>query len=290
MLAGLLSAVEEASPRMKQGGTDRVAVEVADGVAEVRLNRPDKLNALDPDMFAALVAAGERLIGDPEVRAVVLSGEGRAFCAGLDMASFAAVLSGGGLGGLGSDLTARTHGPANLVQEVVLIWRRVPVPVIAALHGSVLGGGFQIALGADIRYAAPDAKLSVMEIRWGIVPDMGGTFLLRELAATDVIRELTFTGRVVSGEEAARLGLVTRVLDDPRAAALAIASEIAGKSPDAVRAAKRLLNLTDQTFFERVLVAESAEQSQLLGSPNQVEAVRANMEKRAPAFRAPRSA
>ncbi len=265
--------------------TGRVRIDIADGVADVRLNRPDKMNALDPAMFAALVAAGERLAREPGLRAVVLSGEGPAFCAGLDMASVAALAAGGGAGALPTDLAARTHRDANLFQEAALTWRRLPVPVIAALHGAVLGGGLQIALGADVRYVAPDAKLSILEVRWGLVPDMGGMLLLRDLVRTDVIRELTYTGRMVSGEEAVAIGLATRVSADPRESALATAREIAGKSPDAIRAGKRLLSMADDALRARLLLAESDEQRAILGSPNQREAVRAQLEKRLPAFR-----
>lgn len=258
---------------------DRVVVELTDGVAEVRLNRPDKMNALDPGLFEALVAAGDRLAAEPGLRAVVLCGAGRGFCAGLDMASFSSP------DGFPADLAGRTHGAANGFQQVAMQWRRIPVPVLAAVHGVAFGGGFQIMLGADIRYVAPDAKLSVMEIRWGIVPDMGGTVLMRALARSDVVRELTFTGRVFSGAEAATLGFATRVEADPLAAARAAARDIAARSPDAMRAAKRLLNAAEAEGEERLLLAESVEQQALLGSANQREAVAANMAGRAPAFR-----
>ncbi len=263
--------------------TDRIAVSVAGGVAEVRLNRPDKMNALDPAMFDGLLAAAERLAGDTTLRAVVLHGEGRAFCAGLDMASFAAMAGGDGIKGL----SPRTHGIANRFQHAAWAWRELPVPVIAAVHGVAYGGGLQVALGADMRYAAPGTKFSVMEIKWGLVPDMAGTQVLRHLLRDDVVRDLTFTGRVVEADEALSLGLVTRVVDDPLAAARAVAAEIAGKSPDAMRAAKRLLNLAPVVDPAAGLLAESVEQDVLIGSPNQLEAVAANLEKRAPKFRDP---
>lgn len=260
----------------------RVRVSIEGGVADVRLARPEKLNALDPAMFTALAETGAELATTKGLRAVVLSGEGAAFCSGLDMASFAALAAGGE--GIAKDIAARTHGPANLFQEVALVWRRLPVPVIAALHGAVMGGGLQIALGADIRIAAPDAKLSVMEIRWGIVPDMGGTLILRDLVRADVLRDLTFGGRVVSGEEAVAIGLATRLDPAPHAAALAAAREIAARNPHAIRAAKRLMNRADDAFAAAQLLAESVEQKAILGSPNQREAVRANLEKRVPVF------
>jgi enoyl-CoA hydratase/carnithine racemase len=267
------------------GQGERVNVEIRDHVAHVRLARPDKLNALDPPMFEALAATGARLAEEGAVRAVVLSGEGRGFCAGLDMESFAAIAQSGG-SGLG-DIAARTHGDTNLFQQAALVWRGLPVPVIAALHGAVFGGGLQIALGCDVRYAAPDARLSVLEVKWGLVPDMGGALLMRRLMRGDVIRELTYTGRVLSADEARELGLVTALHADPLAAALAAAAEIAAKSPDAIRAAKRLLNEAEDERRAEILIAESREQAGLIGGPNQVEAVRANMEKRRPAFRDP---
>jgi enoyl-CoA hydratase/carnithine racemase len=263
--------------------TERVAVSVAGGVAEVRLNRPDKMNALDPGMFDGLLAAAEQLAADRSLRAAVLHGEGRAFCAGLDMASFAAMAGGDGIRGL----APRTHGIANRFQHAAWAWRELPVPVIAAVHGVAYGGGLQLALGADMRYAAPGTKFSVMEIKWGLVPDMAGTQILRHLMRDDVIRDLTFTGRVVEADEALSLGLVTRVIDDPLAAARAAAAEIAGKSPDAMRAAKRLLNQAPVVDPAAGLLAESVEQDVLIGSPNQLEAVNANLARRAPKFRDP---
>ncbi len=264
-----------------------------DGVVELTLARADKMNALDPAMFDALIAAGGQLRGDPDVRAVVISGRGKAFCAGLDMQSFERMGQGAGAdvlgdGAAGVDLLARTHGLANAAQQVALVWRDVPVPVIAAVHGVAFGGGLQVALGADVRIVAPDTRLSVMEIKWGLVPDMAGMVLMRELARTDVVRELTFTGRIFSGEEAFRIGFATQLSTQPLADALQMAHAIAGKSPDAIRAAKRLLNGALSGSAAEVLMAESIEQKALIGSANQTEAVRANMEKRAPRFAASR--
>jgi enoyl-CoA hydratase/carnithine racemase len=264
---------------------DRVSIDLREGVADVRLIRADKLNALDAAMFDAIIEAGAQLAATKGLRAVVLSGEGRAFCAGLDMASFAAMGKDGDAVPGVRDLVRRTHGPANRPQWAAWLWRELPVPVIAALHGVAFGGGLQIALGADLRYATPDARFSVMEIKWGLVPDVAGTQLMRHLAREDVVRELTYSGRVFDGVEAQRLGLVTRVLDDPRAAALETAREIAGRSPDAIRAAKRLLNLAVASDAASGLAAESAEQQRLIGSPNQLEAIAANLQKRAARFR-----
>lgn len=267
--------------------TERVNVTVdEDGVAQVRLSRPDKMNALDAGMFGQLVAAGDRLRSDDSVRAVVIHGEGRAFCAGLDMACFESLQAGRGLGieGGSASLTDRTHGIANDAQYAVMVWRAVPVPVIAAIHGVAFGGGLQVALGADVRFVAPDARLSVMEIKWGLVPDMAGTLLLSELVRADAVRELTFSGRMVHGEEAVQIGLATRVCSDPLDEAMQFAREIAGRSPSAIRAAKRLLNGASQRDAAAMLQAESTEQEALLGGADQIEAVRANLEKRAPKF------
>jgi enoyl-CoA hydratase/carnithine racemase len=244
------------------------------------------MNALDAAMFEALVAATERLSREKGLRAVVLSGEGHAFCAGLDMGRFAAMKDNGGNGIPGAenrDLTVRSHGQANFAQQAVWGWRQLPVPVIAAIHGVAFGGGFQLALGADMRFLSPDARMSIMEVKWGLVPDMAGTPILASLVRDDILRELTFTGRIFSAQEAQTYGLATRVTDDPRAAAFEVAREIAGKSPEAIRAAKRMLN-TLSVDPGPALLAESVEQQKLLGSPNQIEAVRANIDKRAPRF------
>lgn len=264
---------------------DRVRVVLdAQGVAEVTLNRPDKMNALDAPMFAAIRAAIARLHGDASVRAVVLHGAGRAFCAGLDKDSFAAMVHGGpGLSAVG-DLLRRSDGPANGPQQVAWGWRTLPVPVIAAVHGVAFGGGLQVALGADIRFVHPEARLSVLEIKWGLVPDMAGCVLLTELLRPDVVRELTFTGRMVGGAEAVTLGLATQVADDPLAAARALARSIAAASPDAVRAGKRLLNGAMPVDAARVLQAESHEQQRLIGGAHQREAVLAALQGRPPKF------
>ena len=259
-----------------------------DGVVELQLARADKMNALDPAMFDALIDAGERLRNDTAARAVVLSGRGKAFCAGLDMQSFERMDQDSvdvlGEGAAGADLLVRTHGLSNAAQQVAMTWRDVPVPVIAAVHGVAFGGGLQVALGADIRIVAPDTKLSVMEIKWGLVPDMAGMVVMRELARTDVVRELTFTGRIFSGAEALAIGFATRLSAEPLLDALQMAHDIASKSPHAIRAGKRLLNASLSHSAAEMLLAESVEQKALIGSANQTEAVRANIERRAPTF------
>jgi enoyl-CoA hydratase/carnithine racemase len=256
---------------------ERVSISVDSGIADVRLNRPGKLNAIDPAMFTALSEASGAVAGRGDVRVVVLSGNGRGFCAGLDIASL-------GAGGLPGSIQERTHGIANLWQHAVWGWRELAVPVIAAVHGVAFGGGLQIALAADVRIVAPDARLAVMEARWGLVPDMGAIALLRGLVRDDVARELTYPARQVSGIEAAGLGLATRTADDPYAAAMALAAQIAAGSPRAVRAAKRLFGLAPDAGSAEILLAESREQEALLTGPDLAETVAAQVEGRAPRF------
>ena len=253
----------------------RVALEVADGVATVRLDRPDKMNALDTPMFEAIVATGRELMERDDVGAVVLTGAGRAFCAGLDFSGFAAMAERSGPREVAPRELLGAAGA--LAQQAVHVWSLVPAPVIAAVHGYAFGGGLQIALGADIRLVAPDAQLSLMEIQWGICPDMCGTQLLPELVGRDVAKELALTGRRVSGTEAARLGLATREEADPLAAALALAAEIAGHSRNATRAVKRLVDLAGRVSLEEGLAAEQREIGRLIGSPEQAAVVRARL-------------
>jgi enoyl-CoA hydratase/carnithine racemase len=261
---------------------ERVRIEIADHVAVVTLTRAVKHNALDAPMFDAIIAAAERVAREPGVRAVVLHGEGPSFSSGLDLMSMLSDQS--GLPGLVERLGA---GVPTWFQRAAYEWTRVPVPVIAALHGNCLGGGLQIALGADIRIAAPDARLSVMEVKWGLVPDMSITRTLPRLVGIDVAKELTFTGRVFSGEEALTLGLVTRVSEDPLDGARELATEIAGRSPDAVRAAKRLFDEGWNATAEVSLALEAELQLRLIGSENQLAAVTAGMAKKSPDFTDP---
>jgi enoyl-CoA hydratase/carnithine racemase len=267
--------------------SDRVSVHIEDGIADVRLNRPEKMNAIDPAMFEGLCNTGRALADEKSVRAVVLSGEGRAFCAGLDMASMGA-MAGAGDGDLpaAGNVFASPEGPGR-AQLGAWVWQELPMPVIGAIHGVAYGGGFQIAMGADIRFLAPDARLSIMEIKWGLIPDMSGTQTLRRIARLDVIKELAFTGRVISGKEAFELGLATHLSENPHSDAMQLAREIATMSPDAVRSAKRLFNETGLGSLQEGFLLESELQKKLIGSANQVEAVRANLEKRAPVFKDP---
>ncbi len=258
---------------------ERVTVTIADHVAHVLLDRADKMNALDDAMFEAIIAAGHHLHNAKGVRCVVLSGAGRSFCAGLDLAGMADTERWGE-----GSLTGRTHGNANRPQQAAMVWRKLPMPVIAAVHGVCFGGGLQVASGADIRFVAPDARLAVMEVKWGLVPDMAGYALWRGNVRDDVLRELTYTHREFSGEDAVRLGFATHVSADPLVAAMDLAREIAGKSPTAVRGAKMLSNRTPDMDVDEVLIAESKAQHELMYSRNQMEAVRAGMEKRAGEF------
>lgn len=261
---------------------ERVRISVEDHVATVTLTRPEKHNALDLQMFEAIVAAAERVGAERGVRAVVLHGEGPSFCSGLDVASM--LSAGKGLDGLTDPLRERAP---NFFQRAAYNWVRLPVPVIAAIHGACFGGGLQIALAADIRVCAPDARLSVMEIRWGLIPDMAITRTLPRLVGIDVAKELTFTGRVFGGAEALSLGVVTRLAEDPLAAARALAAEIASKSPEAIRAAKRLYEQSWHGSREETLALEASTQLSLIGSPNQLAAVAAGMSGQPAAFAEP---
>jgi len=253
---------------------------VNDGIASVTLNRPDKMNALNHALFEALIATGEAIKADKRVRVVVLNGAGRAFCAGLDMEVMTSISS--------VDLAVRTHGECNLFQQAAWVWHQVQVPVIAAVHGTCFGGGLQIMTGADIRYIHPDTKLSIMELKWGLIPDMAGTQLWKTFVREDIIRELTYTARVFSGVEAHAYGFATRLTENPLEEALATAQQIANKNPEAIRAAKRLINNQQQPDQTAGILAESTEQMGIMGSANQMEAVMANFEKRAPIFSDPK--
>jgi enoyl-CoA hydratase/carnithine racemase len=261
---------------------DRVVCTIADGIADIRLNRPEKLNALDMAMFTALAETAATLADTPGVRVVVLSGAGRSFCAGLDRAAFSAMAA-GKRWRPADDPTATGADGRSLGQRAVLAWYDLPIPVLAAVRGHALGGGLQLALGADVRLAAPDAVFSVYEINWGLTPDMAGTQLLPRLVGPDVAAELTYTGRLVDAAEAARIGLVTRIVDDPLAAAHTLAARIAAVNPEAVRAAKGLLRQAHGPI-EGGLAAERAAMAAIMGSPNQREAAAAGLQKREPRF------
>ncbi len=262
--------------------TERVTITIDNHVADVRLNRPDKMNALDRTQFEAIIEAQAALAADSSVRVVVLSGEGRSFCSGLDISAMTA--GEGDSPGAARSLAERTHGNANLFQGVAIGWRQLPVPVIAAVHGVCFGGGLQLASGADVRIMSPDARLAVMEMKWGLVPDMAGFALWRGYVRDDVLRELTYTNREFSGAEALSLGFATYVEDRPLEKARDIAAQIALKHPRAIREAKRLCNTLPDLDEDAILMAESVAQDKVIRTADQIEAVMAAMEKRAPAF------
>lgn len=264
--------------------SERVRIDVTDHVATVTLDRPDKHNALDGAMFEGIVGAAAEVAATPGVRVVVLHGAGKSFCSGLDIGALASPDSSVSM----QDLLDRPAGQrGNLAQRVATDWIDLPVPVIAAVHGNCFGGGLQLALGADIRIAAPDARLSIMESKWGLVPDMGITATLPRLLSIDVAKELTYTARIVSGAQAAELGLVTRTADDPLAAAHQLAREIAGRSPDSMRAIKALYDGFWQGPVDAGLVRETELQVGLMGSPNQMAAVTAGLTGQPGAFTDP---
>ncbi len=265
-------------------GTGRVTIAVHDHVALVTFSRPDKRNALDGDQFAAIAEAGRQLKSMKEVRVVVLHGLGASFCAGLDFSGFASMVNSGPATGSEANSPGRLteSGLTHLGQQVCWVWQELEVPVIAAMHGHALGGGLQIALGADIRIAHPDTQLSVREVHWGIIPDMTGTHILDRLVRPDIARELTYTARVLDAAEGHELGLVTRLSQSPLDDALGMAREIAGRNPHAIRAAKRLLSRSFTAGAGEQFAAERSEIGVLIGTPNQVEVITANLEKRAP--------
>ena len=266
---------------------ERVTISVVDGIADVKMNRADKRNALDNAMFTSLNAAGEYLKKLDGLRVVVLSGDGASFCAGLDFSSFAQMAE-AGVADKKPDMNAGSMVDGritHMAQQVCWVWQEVPVPVIAAVHGHALGGGIQIALGADIRIVHPDTQLSVREVHWGLIPDMTGTLMLSRLVRPDIVKNLVFTARVFSGHEAHEMGIATQLSQDVHADAMTMAREIAGRSPEAVRGAKKLINLLANSGAAEQFAAERATIGQLIGTANQAEAVMSHFEKRPPIFK-----
>lgn len=265
--------------------SDRVSITMLDdGIADVRLTRPDKMNALDQAMFVGIAAAIDELKATKGLRVVVLTGEGRSFCAGLDLSSMSKPGDEKKPGGATGDLVTRTNGDANLAQYVAWGWRELEVPVIAAAKGVAFGGGFQILSGADIRIVHPDTRCAIMEMKWGLVPDMAGFPLWRGNVRDDILRELTYTNREFNGVEAHAMGFATHVSDAPKEHAMKLAKTIANKHPQAIRGAKALCNAMHHATDQDLLVAESAEQLKVMRTPNQIEAVMASMQKRKPEF------
>lgn len=264
--------------------SERVIVAVEDRIARVTLSRPDKHNALDRSMFEALLAAAESLSANRSIRAVVLTGSGEHFCAGIDVSAFRnAAVPAFDL----RDMQPRDESGANFFQAAALAWRHLPVPVIAAVRGVAFGAGLQVAMGADLRLATADSRWSIMEVKWGIIPDMGLSVTARGLVRPDRLKRLAFTAAVIDGREAEREGFVTGIHDEPLDAAFALARELSGRSPDAVRAVKALLNDLSAAGETAALRREAELQASLLGAANQVEAVAANLGGRAPAFSDP---
>jgi enoyl-CoA hydratase/carnithine racemase len=278
----LLSASLGPHDKIREKPMARVQVTYENHIAQVRLTRADKMNAVDQEMIDAIIAAG-REVAASDARVAVISGEGRAFCAGIDITGLS-----GMMGKEPADvLMPRSHGEGttNQWQEVAMAWARLEIPVIAAIHGVCFGAGIQLALGCDIRIAAPGTKFAVMEMKWGIVPDMGGMVLLPKLVRSDVLRRLTYTAAPVESDQAERWGLITEIAEDPLASALSLAEMIAGKSPSAIRAAKRLIEIAESAPAEEVLLAESRLQSDLIGKPEQMEVIAAEMQKRPAVFK-----
>jgi enoyl-CoA hydratase/carnithine racemase len=267
---------------------NRISLDVSDHIAKVTLARPEKMNSLDPDMFEAIPLVGEQLKKDSSIRVVILDAQGDNFCSGLDKASIASLMKPSEPNKDAAfpmvNLAARTHGIANAPQYAAWMWRELPMPVIAAVKGITFGGGLQIALGCDMRYASADSQFSILEMKWGIVPDMSSTQIMRHLIADDVIRELTYTARIFSAEEALKWGFITEIVDDPVAHAYSIAEQIVSKNPHAVRAAKQIIGRAPYQTQAQGLLFESQQQDQILGTANQQEAVMAQMQKRAPQY------
>ena len=269
---------------------DRVELTIGNHIATVRLARADKMNALDIKMFDALAATGEKIRNTQDVRVVIVTGDGGNFCAGLDKSNFESILQktagedSAEASRVGSNLSERTHGIANLVQHVVWLWRELPMPVIAAIDGMALGGGLQIALGADMRYAAADSKFSILEMKWGLVPDMSSTQIMRHLVSDDIIRELTYTARIFSAQEAKQWGFITDIKDQPLEHAQSLAEQIVNQNPHAIRGAKQIIDKANYQSAAEGLLMESEIQDQIIGTPNQIEAVMSVMQKRKPVF------
>ena len=266
---------------------DRIDLHIENHIAHVRFARGEKMNALDTKMFEAVHELDKHLRADASIRVVVVSGDGVNFCAGLDKSNFESMLvpAQGDEASVVSDLRTRTHGIANGPQYAVWMWRQLPMPVIAAVEGVALGGGLQVALGADIRFAAPDSRFSIMELKWGIIPDMSSTQIMRHLVRDDVIRELTYTARVFSAKEALEWGFITSIHEQPVAHALKVAKEIVLRNPQAIRSAKKVI---DQSYYldpSQGLMMESEEQEKVMAKPNQIEAVMSVLQAREPKYK-----
>jgi len=263
--------------------SDRVSIEILDHVAEVTLRRAGKMNALDIAMFKAIGAAGDSLKNNRDVRAVVLTAEGPHFCAGIDTSVLPLMVS--EIDDIKAQMLAPPDGNvANLFQKPAHVWQELAVPVVVALRGNVLGGGAQIALGADFRFAAHDMRMSIMETKWGLIPDMGITQSLPKLMRADQAKDLMMTARIIDATEALSLGLITRLCDNPLDEARDYAANLAARAPGAIQGCKRLVEKSWAAEPPYGLALEAEIQADIIASPNQIEAVMANMQKRAPKF------
>lgn len=270
--------------------SNAIDITIENHIAHLQLNRPDAHNAINGAIMNGLLDFARQMMNPGEVRVIVISGKGKSFCAGIDMSSFAEMAS-GDLNSEREDVTEAmadlSPAGANRAQQIGWLWQEVPIPVIAAIHGVSLGGGFNLALGADIRLVHPQASLGLVEITWGLTPDMSATQSLRRLTSLDRAKELAMTGRRFSGEQALDYGLATEVTPTPVEDALALAEQIVGRNPDAVRAIKQVLNQSALVGVAEGLQQEAAASQGILGSSNQVEAISAKFEGRLACFSDP---
>jgi enoyl-CoA hydratase/carnithine racemase len=254
----------------------RVLVEVEDHIAVVTLNRPEKHNGLDKQMMDELMSAAKSIRKNRDIRAVVMTAKGDSFCAGLDF-SFVAKNP----GFIARYFLKRPWGRDNRFQRVANCWRDLPVPVIACVHGNCFGGGFQIILGCDFRIATPQAQLSIMEMKWGLIPDMSGTVNLSRLTRLDIAQELTMTGRIFTGVEGYQYGLISHLEEQPFERSMTLAREISSKSPDAIAATKYLFKKIWKKDSRGALLWERLTQLRLLGRKNQRIAMKNGLSKAA---------
>lgn len=241
----------------------RVITEIDGPVAHVRLNRPEKLNAVDLPLLDGLLASASEIAGRRDVRVVLLSGEGKSFCSGLDFPSVNRTPR-----KVVAHFIANPLRGTNRFQQALWAWRRLPVPVIAVTRGHVFGAGVQLALAADFRFTTPEAKWSILEAKWGLVPDMSGTVPLVEQIPLDLAKRLTMTGEVFSGEQAAAWGLATGSDVDPDKLARELADQLIERSPDSVSASKTLLNEAARRGLRAQLRLERRLQLAMFRSPN----------------------
>jgi enoyl-CoA hydratase/carnithine racemase len=251
-------------PQATAPTAQRVLLSVKDKIAYVSLNRPEKHNGLDMQMFKDLIATAKTIRKDTSIRAVILHGNGPSFCSGLDFSAMSKTPT-----MIPKFFIKWPWGKDNTFQRVAHIWRDLPIPVIAAIHGNCFGGGMQIILGCDYRIATPDSTMSILEMKWGLIPDMSGMVTLSRLTRVDIAQELTMTGRFFSGTQGAEYGLISKISDDPMVDAQALAHDIAQKSPDAVAATKYLFKKTWKKDTRGALLWERITQLRLLGRKNQ---------------------